>query len=230
MGNPSDNRELGPPPPFAEVTSEQARQLVDLDQVFAAYRETRARAETRFEGTMTWKRSSAGTYLVRRRRGRDNSLGPRSPATEATARAFHDGKRQVVDALAGLSARIDAMAPVNKALGIARVPLIVARILRRLDDAGLLGRAITIVGTHALFGYERKAGVLVRSEHLATRDIDLLFDARAQLELAIGDYRADGVIGLLQRVDTSFAVANRRFRAINRDGFMVDLIKPMARD
>ena len=41
----------------------------------------------------------------------------------------------------------------------------------------------------------------------------------------------EGLIGLLRRVDGSFAPARpRAFRAANRDGYLVDLIRPEAKD
>jgi hypothetical protein len=60
------------------------------------------------------------------------------------------------------------MARVNKALRINRAPKIAARILLEMDDAGLLGTALHVVGTNSLFAYEMRAGVLLSSDMLST--------------------------------------------------------------
>ncbi|WP_269153980.1 nucleotidyltransferase domain-containing protein [Methylobacterium currus] len=93
-----------------------------------------------------------------------------------------------------------------------------------------------VVCTHALFAYERLAGIRIASGHLATGDIDLLFDARARLSLVAEsqpgvDLGREGLIGLLRSVDTSFEpTGTGTFRAVNRDGFMVDLIQPLPKN
>jgi hypothetical protein len=88
-----------------------------------------------------------------------------------------------------------------------------------------------VVGTNALYGYEVLAGVHVQSDLIATGDIDLLYDARRHISLALTGVRTEGLIGLLQKVDKSFKTARRRgFRASNKDGYLVDLIRPEAKD
>ena len=61
-----------------------------------------------------------------------------------------------------------------------------------------------------------------------TDDIDLLFDARASLAfLADEDLTDRSLMGLLRRVDRSFERGRQTFRAANRAGFLVALIRPM---
>lgn len=61
--------------------------------------------------------------------------------------------------------------------------------------------------------------------------MDLLFDARRTLKLVSPDLASDGLLGLLRKVDGSFAPVGRgSFRAANDAGYMVDLIKPMPKD
>ena len=58
-----------------------------------------------------------------------------------------------------------------------------------------------------------------------------LYDARQHMSLALKDIRADGLIGILRKVDQSFNVMPRRgYRATNRDGYLVDLIGPELKD
>ena len=88
-----------------------------------------------------------------------------------------------------------------------------------------------VIGTNALFAYEALCGAFAASDLIASGDIDLLYDARRSLSVAVIDVRQAGLIGLLQRGDWSFAPFRPRdYRAANRDGYLVDLIRPQPRD
>jgi len=144
---------------------------------------------------------------------------------------FLEGRASNRDRLRGLAARLDQMAPVNRAMRLGRLPTIAARILRRFDGADLLGHRLLVVGTNATFAFETMAGVRLPTDVIATGDIDLLLDARRSLNLAalsaVGD---DGLIGILKQVGRSFELPRARsFRAANRDGYLVDLIRPQQR-
>ncbi|GJE71080.1 GSU2403 family nucleotidyltransferase fold protein [Methylorubrum podarium] len=216
---------------FSDLRNEQIRQTIDAEQVFSGYRSARGELDTRFAGSMSWKSIAGGTYLYRKVHGASRSLGPKSPETEQIYESFQSGRTRQRDLVRGLATRLDEMAPVNRALGIGRVPLVSARVLRQLDGSGLLGRAIHVVGTNALYAYERMAGIRIDSGLVATGDVDLLLDARRTLKIAAPGLSSEGLLGLLRKADTSFSLMGRRsFRAVNRDGFMVDLIKPSPRD
>lgn len=212
---------------FKDLSLDQIRQQVDADQIFQAWLEARAQLASRFEGSMSWKTVRGRRYLYRKVKGNWRSLGPEGPETEEAFQSFTNGRLRVEDLIAGLSERLDTLAPVIRAMRLGRFPRTPARILRRMEDVGLLGRNIVVVGTNALYAYERAAALQVESGLLATGDMDLLYDARSTLKLAVTDLREDGILGLLRRADQSFTrVGNRGYRAVNRDGFMVDLIKP----
>lgn len=123
------------------------------------------------------------------------------------------------------------MAPVNLALRLGRLGTVAARNLRSLHKARLCEPPIVVVGANALFAYERAAGVQIGATLLATFDIDLLFDARSSLRLVAPDIAVSWILGLLRKLDHSFdVVGSGGFRAVNRDGYMVDLITPAAKD
>ena len=216
---------------LSDLTGEQTRQAIDVDQIFAAYREARDELDRRYAGSMSWKTVRGREYLYRKRRDAWKSLGPRTAETEEAFARFHANRERLRDRVEGLAARIDAMAPVNRALRLGRLPVIAARILRSLARAHLSDTAITVVGTNALFVYERLAGVQIEGSYLATADVDLLFDARSSLKLLAPDVAASGVMGLLRKLDHSFDVMGRGgFRAVNRDGYIVDLIMAAGKD
>jgi hypothetical protein len=213
------------------LTAEQRRQLVDTQQAYDVWRAAKADSRHRFAGGMRWGERSGKEYLLRKIGKTETSLGIRNPETEAAYEAFLRGRSENDDRLNGLAERLDKLAPVNVAMGLGRVPVIAARILRACDEQALLGEQLIVVGTNAMFVYEVQAGVQIESGLVATADIDLLYDARRRISLAVAGLSAAGLIGLLKTVDGSFAPARPRgFRAANRDGYLVDLIRPEAKD
>jgi len=213
------------------LNGDQRRQQIDTQQVYETWRLAHQEGKRRFAGGMRWGRRNGTEYLLRKIGRIETSLGPRDADTEAAYEAFMQGRSQNKDRRASLARRLDELAPVNVAMGLGRLPLIAARILRACDASQLLGGQLIVVGTNALFAYEAAAGVHAGSALLATGDIDLLYDARRHMSLAVADVNARGLMGVLQRVDTSFSPHGRRaFRASNREGYLVDLIRPQARD
>ena len=217
---------------YQEFDDEQARQVINAEQAFEAYRSARDELRHRFPGSMSWKTVDEKSYLYRAQRGEAwKSLGPRSPDTELAYEQFRNGRDRLRARLSTLSKRIDRMAGVNRAYALGRIPRLAARILRALADAGLTDPVIVTVGTNALYAYERMAGLRIAEGTLETNDIDLLYDARSSLKLLAPEAAAGGVAGILRKVDPSFEITRRgSFRAANSDGYLVDLITPMPKD
>lgn len=206
-----------------ELSNEQRRQLIDAQQVFAGLRP--ASAQLAGLCRLRWQNSGGQRYLYEVRGRVRKSLGPQSEELERY-KAEQDKKRLDLEArVMGLKERVEKMAPVNRALGLGRVPKIAAKILRELDREGLLGEHLVVAGTNALFGYETLAGVQIASEYIATGDADLIWDTSKVLALAGTGIRKEGLIGLLRRIDQSF-VADYGFNARNKDGYIVDLLCP----
>lgn len=209
---------------FNELDNEARQRLIDVQQRADALRAVRIDLRRRFAGAMAWKQRCGRDYLYRRTGRIDKALGPRSPETEATHAAFTSGKAAAEKRQSGLRQSLESMARVNRAMGLGRVPRLVGRILRRLDEAGVLGEQVCVVGTNALFAYEAHAGIRFESGLLATGDIDIALDPRRNLGLAARTM-PEGLLGLLRKVDPSFApFAAGSFRAVNATGLMVDLI------
>ncbi|MBO0906002.1 GSU2403 family nucleotidyltransferase fold protein [Jiella sonneratiae] len=214
---------------FRPLRLDQSRQVADLGQVYATMIDGRDRL-AHHRGTMRWKTIKGRDYLYRRSGVKDVSLGPRSADTEKTKAAFDEAKADARAIHDAARRRIEEMAPVNRAMGLGRLPVIAARILRKLDDAGLLGSSVCIVGTNALHCYEAMAGGHFATELASTEDIDLLFDSRAHMQIASDTFPAAGLVGMLQSVDRSFRKLANGFRMANRDNYLVDLIAPVPKD
>lgn len=217
---------------FQELNGDQRREAVNTQQRYSAYREAERR-NAGYRGSMTWKKIQRREYLVRSYYGkagvrRQTSLGIRSEQTESIKLEYDRARAEAQERLKSLKAVIARQAAVNRALGLGRVPLAGAKIMRALDEAGMLGLGIRVLGTNAIYAYEAAAGVRIDPGLTATDDIDLLFDARRRLSVITpGDVSQPSLLRLLQKADSAFRRSSRKFQATNRDGYIVDLIKPM---
>ena len=214
---------------FSELSNNQQRIYIDIRQTYEAYREAKRNA-AKYIGGLTWKNVGGKDYLIKilNRTGATRSLGPRSPETEAIHAEFVAGKARAKEREGALNQSLREFAGMARGVYLNRVPAIVTATLRKLDEHHLLGRNLMVIGTHAMYGYEAVGGVMFDAGLLATTDIDLLWDARSRLKLALLDNEvADaGLLAILRKVDRSFEpVRKGGFRAANKDGFYVDLVK-----
>ena len=217
---------------YHELTNEQRRDFIDAVQLFQSWRESDREFRHSYSGSMHWNKSGGGQYLRRRYAPSAwENLGPRSAETERIKDAYTEQRTKLRQRLTRLNNRIDDREKVLRALGLGRVPETAARVLRKLDQVGLLGKQLFVVGTHCLYAYEARSGILFEPSLMATQDIDLLWDARRKLTIAVLDeIKPEGVIGLLRKVDRSFESKPGHYRAVNEDGFYVDLIRPIRRN
>lgn len=215
---------------YSELSPIALRVALDVQQTYEAYREAR-RCALQYAGGMAWKSVGGREYLVKivNRRGGMRSLGLRCAETEAVLEAFVSGKARARERERQLFDSVRELGGMARGVHINRVPSIVTATLRKLDDFGLLGKNLMVIGTHAMYGYEAVAGVRFDAGLLATGDMDLLWDARTRLKLALlDDAVADaGVLAVLRKVDKSFEplTGAASFRAVNKSGFLVDLVK-----
>jgi hypothetical protein len=219
---------------FQELNGDQRREVVNTRQRYAAYREAEVQAEE-YRGSMVWSQIQGRDYLLRSyyaKSGirRQSSLGLRSKKTETIKREYDRGRAEAQKRRQDLQVVMARQVAVNRALGLGRLPLLSARIIRALERAGMLGAGIRVVGTNAIYAYEAAAGVHIDPGLTTTEDIDLLFDARGGLTFVASDddVSSPSLLQLLRKIDHSFQRSKQTFRAVNREGFIVDLIKPLA--
>ncbi|MEL7302898.1 MAG: nucleotidyltransferase domain-containing protein [Pseudomonadota bacterium] len=221
---------------FTELDGEQRRELINTQQTYSGWREAAQSFRHSHRGRMRWKTVNGRQYLYRvtpTSGGRtiEQSLGRRDDRTEQLQGDYQAARKRLQQRKSRLRDRLEKRAPVNRALGIGFMPRIAAKILRRLDDADLLGTKLIVVGTHSLYAYAARAGVVFDGALTATSDIDLLFDVRRRMSLAIApDIQTRGILGLLHEVDKSFTHRRDSFRAENDGGYLVDLIRPFEKD
>jgi len=58
--------------------------------------------------------------------------------------------------------------------------------------------------------YELMTGVLLSSDLLTTKDMDLSWDHRPRLSLVLTEVETRGVLGILRKIDSSFRTAGQR--------------------
>ena len=202
--------------------------MVNSQQRFQALREAKSAWDGQ-RGSLTWIVSKDREYLVRSfydKAGlrKQTSLGVRSPETEKMKADFETRRAAAEDRWKSMRDTMDRQAAVNRALGLGRVPLIGARVMRALDGFGLLGSGIRILGTNAIYAYEAASGVRIDPGLAST----VLLDARGGLTfVADEEVSESSLMKILKRVDASFDRSKDTFRAVNRDGYLVDLVKPM---
>lgn len=207
------------------LSNQQRLHLVNTEQLFDNYRAALSQA-TSYTYGMRWKTVRATEYLFRDkdRHGNGKSLGRRSQETETLLATFSAARSVAQERLRLITEKIVEQARLNKALRLNRVPRVVARVLRELDQAGLHG-SFTVIGTQALYAYEAAAGAHFLLELLASGDVDLLYDARHKMTVVSEKLDGHGLLGLLKKADKTFeCVRENGYRAANAGQFMVDLV------
>jgi len=210
---------------YLPIPEAATRQLIDSTTVFEEHARVKAQARP-YAGGMYWKRQGAYEYLVKTNGVVQKSVGARSPRTEAIFEEFMSHKRDLEARLKSLAQQLDQACRLNKAVKVGRVPSVVVNVLQALDDAGL-SEHFAVVGTHALYAYETAAGVRIVPEALATKDVDLLRDARKRVRF-LTDLKLKGpsMLAVLQRTDRTFRRKQGQLEtAINDKGFEVDFLR-----
>jgi hypothetical protein len=212
---------------LVELEETQLRELVNARSTWRAFTEARREAQ-QVKGSMVWKEVGGHTYLIRKSpAGAQKSLGRKAPETEAMYKSFQQRKERAEARLKAMKQRLDEQRKLNRLYRVGRTPTVVVRALAALEAADL-GDKFRVIGTHAVYAYETAAGVLVDSSAMATRDLDLLFDARRRVAFATTLKKSqDGsLIRVLQKADPSFRVMRDQLQtAVNDDGFEIDIIR-----
>lgn len=212
---------------YNDLDARTNRERVDMTQLWNAWIEADDLRRHSFRGSIGWEARNGRDYLYSRKRGVVKSLGPRSPDTEQTHAAFHQGREANKARLSSLSVEIDRQAAVLRSLNAGRLPIMAARTLRALRTHDKTA-TIRVIGTNALYAYEALAGVVFNSESTAPGDVDILVDDRNRLRLLT---EADEQIGLTrlvqQEVDKTFqSRGTMDFRLTNDKGYMIEFVRP----
>lgn len=213
-----------------DIGDDSRRQYIDARATFEAW-ETAKRQLAAVRANLRWKTVSGTEYLISASGRTEKSLGARSPETEQIYAGLVARKSVAIERLAGLEQQMERQQKLNRALGVGRAPQILVDLLRAFDEAGIADHFLTI-GTHALYAYEAAAGARFEAEALATRDVDLLWDTNRRIKfVAQMRLMQTSLLGILKRVDPSFAIKERQlYTAVNAAGFEVDVVRREPKD
>jgi len=217
---------------WIDIGDDARRQYIDAQSAFSAW-EDASKEMLNVRGSMRWKNQNGTDYLIRvSTLGNNKSLGPRSGETEKIHDNFVARKTAAQQRFRDLTETLERQQRMNRALFVGRAPRILVDILNRLYKEGL-SEFFTIIGTHALYAYEARAGVLFgETEAMATQDIDFLLDVRKRISFVTKmRHAATSMLKLLQKVDPSFRLReDQKYTAVNSRGFEVDIIRREPKD
>lgn len=139
---------------FLELNSDRRREPINTRQRYQAWREASARGR-KMRGSMVWSTTKGDTYLTRvfydrQGRRRQSSRGVRSPETERLKAEWETNRFDVAKRLDLLIETLIRQSAVNRVRDLGRVPLLDARIMCALDQHGLLGNGVRVLGTNAI--------------------------------------------------------------------------------
>jgi hypothetical protein len=210
-----------------ELDENQLRELVNAKATWRAFTQAKQEAKE-VRGSMSWKKVGERTYLIRHSSsGAQKSLGSQDADTQAIYDNFQRRKGPAEERLKALKQRLEEQRKLNRVYRVGRTPNVVVRALAALEAADLADNFM-VIGTHSIYAYETAAGVMVASKAMATRDLDLLFDANKRLAFisTLSKTGAKSLISVLKKADPSFRVMRDQMQtAVNDDGFEIDVIR-----
>lgn len=212
---------------WIDIGNDARRQYIDAQSAFSAW-EDAFKDMLHVRGSMRWKNQNGTDYLIRVSTiGNNKSLGPRSEETEKIHDSFVARKIAAQQRFKDLTETLERQQRMNRALFVGRAPRMLVDILNRLHKEGL-SEFFTVIGTHALYAYEARAGVRFgETEAMATQDIDFLLDVRKRISFVTKMKHANtSMLKLIQKVDPSFRLReDQKYTAVNSRGFEVDIIR-----
>ncbi len=211
---------------FTDLSNAQSMQLTNALQVWQGVHSAKSLAHAH-RGSMKWRTINGTDYLLHvSPQGSQHSLGPRDSATEKVHDKFVKGKIESESRLKSLKEQLKQANAVNRALRVGRVPNILIDVLNSIERAGLKDH-LMVIGANALYAYETQCAVRFDNAVVATLDLDILWDSRKSIKLAITkEIQEEGLLGILKKADKSFElIEDQKYTAINSEGYMVDLIR-----
>lgn len=210
-----------------EFQDEQLRQSENLTMAYEAW-VGNERVLIEHTDRLSWKTINGTEYLyaIRDRLGNGKSLGPKTDERIAWAEQYTQTRNRAKAERPSLTARLEEVARLCRALRMPALDSTTGRILRRADATHLLGSVLMTVGTNAMLAYAYYARRLLPPDIASTQDFDMAWCGQRSSEaLAIMDAPPGPVMALLKGVDDTFTVNTERpFQARNARAFEVELL------
>lgn len=206
-------------------TDEQARVLINLDQVYRSWMSAEQQLAA-LPYDLKRKEISGRSYLyeIRDRNGNGRSLGPWSDEQAERLDGYRARKLDLKDRRDGARTRLGETARIARALRLPQLPAEAGEILREADRRRLLGDCLLVIGTNAMAAYFVEAGGFIRDAPDETQDFDLAWSA------AEPQADAQAVWDMLKAVDKTYTVnMERPFQARNAKAYEVELLAAPSR-
>ena len=218
---------------FIPFSVDAQRIAANLEQTYTAWLDEQ-RALNALPATMYWAAKADTEYLTYKTDSADNgnSLGARSPETEARYATYVEEKAIQKDRTAKLLDQLNERATLYKSRAL-RLPVLghqPGNILRALDLDELLGIDVLLVGTNAFVAYELACGVRFPTGSEATEDFDLAWcrDTKASLatmQPSTSSTKRKTLLKVIRGVDKTYCINPRKpYQAINSANYNVELL------
>ena len=171
---------------FLEYSDDQRKTYINSEMQYKSYLERVLRFNKSFRFRMGWNKANGKEYLFKECLDTKKrvSLGRKSEETVAIYNAFKQKKKELKASLKQSKELLLKNEKINKFTKIGRVPNILVKFFRRINELGLDDKII-IIGTNALYVYEAYCGVFIEEEHLATFDIDVFNKRDKKISFAL---------------------------------------------
>ena len=210
---------------FEPFTDEQARVIVNLDQVYQVWMEA-LRTLNDMPYNMRIKEVSGREYLyeVTDRRGAMKSKGPLDPAKQVEFDQYKTEKAELKDRLARSKETLKEQASLYRALRLPMLPAEAGKILREADRLRFLGEQAMVVGTNALIAYALEANGFIRDAPDTTLDFDMALTG------IDADEDRPTLWKVLKEADTTYSInTERTFQARNAKAYEVEILSAPSR-
>ena len=208
-----------------ELTDEQLRHLQNIDQFYETWKDVLTEL-ARLPGGMYWRVINSREYLYQYASSpagqHVKSLGPKTPESQSLYQDFKQKKEDLEERRKSLESKLAQLSPVWRALRLPAIDTMAGKALRALDQVGILGEGVLVVGTYAMKAYEVAAAAPFAAGMDATEDLDFT--------LLAGEHGTDPdlprrLLLTLKQIDGSFIVnTNSPKTIVNKRGYRVDLL------
>ncbi len=217
---------------FLEYSDDQRKTYINSEMQYKSYLERVLRFNKSFRFRMGWNKANGKEYLFKECLDTKKrvSLGRKSEETVAIYNAFNQQKKELKASLKQSKELLLKNEKINKFTKIGRVPNILVKFFRRINELGLDDKII-IIGTNALYVYEAYCGVFIEEEHLATFDIDVFNKRDKKISFALKEKLPQKTLkSILLDVDKSFKKSKEAaYRFVNDNDIVVEIITPISK-
>ncbi len=216
---------------FSLRTGDQRKQTINTKQIYENFEDFSQKLHS-YRGSMGYTNVNGQNYLYKQWSSRGKtikkSLGAQSDENDKILASWLNGRSDARRQVEGLSNALQRQASLNIGYDIARVPVLVSKMLRALTKHKALfadGGSCIVLGTNAMYAYEAFFGVKFGSDVMETLDLDIMVDARRRLSVAYTGSEPASLLDIAKSADKEFVKHAKKNYAMTKGEFEVEFIK-----